>query len=190
MIRPSYPLPRIIFAASRASTKGVHFNLLPPSASGRPGRGRNAGRLRKAGRAGRVAPLQRVFGHSAGLRRIRPDATRPGALILWLGWPHRFRDRYQIRAPERCRKSRSACDLTNHGLGRGGFCNRPCLEALQISPSLGMTRMPWWFWTLVSLGIWLCLALGVIWLSSAVGIRIPRRRRFRRSRANPSETMQ
>jgi hypothetical protein len=28
--------------------------------------------------------------------------------------------------------------------------------------------MPWWFWTLASLGIWFCLALGVVWLWSAV----------------------
>ena len=37
--------------------------------------------------------------------------------------------------------------------------------------------MPWWFWTFVSFAIWFCIALGVIWLWSAVDARAPQRRR-------------
>ena len=36
--------------------------------------------------------------------------------------------------------------------------------------------MPWWFWTFVSFGIWFCIALGVVWLWSALDARIPQRR--------------
>ena len=33
--------------------------------------------------------------------------------------------------------------------------------------------MTWWLWALVSLGIWFCLAFGVVWLWSAIDARRP-----------------
>ena len=152
MIGPFCRLPRIIFAERLARDhQGCAFQ--PPSAGQRQWdqkAGRMPSRLRKAGRGRESrAAFNGYFGHSAELRRYRTDATGPGALILWLGWPYMFRDRYGIGAPERCRKSRSACDLTNHGLGRGGFCNRRCPEALEMNPSLGMDAgCLGWVWTL------------------------------------------
>jgi hypothetical protein len=54
---------------------------------------------------------------------------------------------------------------------------KPNTRGCRLHIMKGTTRMPWWFWTFVSFGIWFCIALGVVWLWSALDARIPQRRR-------------